>query len=443
MKKILLAVLTALVMLNSCTKHFEFNSRSLLDQQSSKLITDWIGVHIRLIKNTTGVTHPAFSRHFSYTGVALYESLAGGDRNLRSLAPALNGTVQLPLAPASNHIFHPASANAAIAQMLRYFYAAKLVNTQLIDSLEAAYQHTYEAEVRENFNIEASVDYGKEIANAVIEWSKQDGASGASIPYTPLGEGYWEPTPPAFAGAAVPGWGNNRTILKGSIANTEPAAPLNFSSHPGSPFYEMVKEVHEVSLGLTNEQKSIAGFWDDAPNGKLVSAFGHWFNILRQILLKEGTPMMKAATAYLALGVTMNESTIACWKSKYQFHQVRPVTYIRKYMGDAAWSSYISTPPHPEYLAAHATISSSAAYALESVFGKNYAFADHTYESLGMGVRIYSSIGQAGTEAGLSRLYGGIHYRPSIEGGKIQGIKVGENVKKILEYSNSVVGKND
>jgi len=141
---------------------------------------------------------------------------------------------------------------------------------------------------------------------------------------------------------------------------------------------------------------------------------------------------MKGAEAYLRLGITMNESTITCWKSKYTFSQMRPITYIRKYMGNTTWSSFITTPAHPEYLAAHATISSSAAYALESVFGKNYAFADHTYETLGMPVRNYNSIEAAGTEAGISRLYGGIHYRPSIEAGKMQGVKVGENVKNML-----------
>ncbi|MCK6695327.1 MAG: haloperoxidase, partial [Thermoanaerobaculia bacterium] len=38
----------------------------------------------------------------------------------------------------------------------------------------------------------------------------------------------------------------------------------------------------------------------------------------------------------------------------------------------------------------------------------------------------------AGKEAGISRLYGGIHYRPSIETGNVQGKKVGENVNNLL-----------
>jgi hypothetical protein len=432
MKKIFFIVTIMTSLIAACNKSDVPVVKSQLQEQSSELIIDWTNVQFRLIRNTTGVTHPAYSRHFSYTGIAIYESLVHGDNKKISIAPLLNGSVHLPAPPSANHIYFPISANAAFASMFRFFYSAKEANLQIIDSLEQAYKTRYTNEINSNFDVDRSIQYGKDIAAAIIELSKQDGASNASIPYTPLGEGFWEATPPVFGAPAVPGWGNNRTILPGSISNTTPATPIAFSKNAGTPFYNMVKEVYDVSKSLTDEQKIIANFWDDLPNGKYISAFGHWFNILKQILQNENTPLMKGADAYLRLGITMNESTISCWKSKYTFHQLRPITYIRKYMGDSAWNSFIGTPAHPEYLAAHATISSSAAYALESVFGKNYSFADHTYESIGMPVTNYSSIEAAGTEAGMSRLYGGIHYRQSIDAGKICGNKVGENVKTIL-----------
>ena len=102
-------------------------------------------------------------------------------------------------------------------------------------------------------------------------------------------------------------------------------------------------------------------------------------------------------------------------------------------MGFSTWNPYITTPPHPEYSAAHATLSGSAGYALESVFGSNYHFTDHTYDALGMSPRNFVSFEAAGAEAGLSRLYGGIHYRPSIDAGNIQGKKVGQNVNNQLQ----------
>ena len=295
------------------------------------------------------------------------------------------------------------------------------------------YYNKYGIEVNNANDLDEAVAYGKAIAAAVIEWSKLDGANQANSPYTLLGEGYWEPTPPGFASANVPGWGNNRTILPASLDNTIPAAPIPFSADPGSPFYNMVKEVYDVSQTLTEGQKAMATFWDDAPNGSYVTAFGHWFSILKQVLETANPELMKAADAYLRLGITMHESTISCWKTKYSYSQVRPVTYIREYMGYANWNSFITTPPHPEYSAAHATISASAGYALESVFGGNYSFTDHTYDVLGMSPRSFNSFEAAGAEAGLSRLYGGIHYRPSIETGNTQGKKVGQNVHSQLQ----------
>lgn len=432
MKKIVLILTTMISLLSSCSKMPITVNRSPFDEISSQLIIDWTDAQLRLIRNTTGVTHVAFSRHFSYTGIALYESLVNSDNRKKSIVPYLNGNLVLPALPNGNHVFFPLAANSAYADMFRFFYTGKESNLSLIDSLEAEYRNRYINEATSNFSISESIRYGKEIAAAVIEWSKQDGASNANIPYTPLGEGFWEPTAPAYAAANVPGWGNNRTIVAGSINNTTAPVPAPFSTDPASSFYNMVKQLYDISQTLTGEQKVIANYWDDAPNGKYVTVFGHWFSILKQVLQKENLSLIDGAEAYMRLGVTMNESAISCWKSKYSFNQLRPITYIRKYMGHGDWSPLITTPPHPEYLAAHATLSSSAAYALETVFGKNYAFTDHTYESIGMPARFFSSFESAADEAGFSRLLGGIHYMPSIEAGKTIGRKVGENVKSIL-----------
>ena len=387
---------------------------------------------MRIIQNTTGVTHVAYSRHFSYTGVALYESLVNGDNKYKSLAGQLNGLTSLPSPGSTKPLFYPAAANAAIASMLRFFYAANQVNVQRIDSLENAYKQKYAADAGHAFDMEEAALFGKNIASSVIEWSKKDNSGQAAISYTAQGYGYWEPTAPAFAAPAVPGWGNNKTMLAQSLVNSTPASPAAFSTTMGSSFYNMANELYEVSLSLTQDQKDIANFWDDAPNGKYYTAFGHWYSILKQILVTEKSSLMKGAEAYLRLGLTMNDASIGCWKSKYSFHQMRPITYIRKHMGKTEWNPLLTTPPHPEYTAAHATISSAAAYSLETVFGKNYSFTDHSYDGIGMQPRSFTSLEAAGDNAGISRLYGGIHYRPSIDAGKIQGVKIATNISNQL-----------
>ena len=426
MKKIILFTSLIVLALSSCHKDYPQLPGSI--KNDSRLISGWIGLHLQLIRNTTGVTHIAFSRHFSYTGVALYESLAAGAPGYRSIASKLNGGISIPATPKGINVFYPASANSSIAAMLRFFYSANPGNVSSIDSLEQVFQEGFDNIAGDKYDMDASVSYGKQVALAVSEWSKGDHATEANIPYTPNGVGYWEPTPPANAPANMPGWGNNRSIVTGSLNGTMPPAPTTFSVIVGSDFYTMAKKVYDISKSLSNDQKAIASFWDDAPNGKYVSVFGHWFSILKQVLDKEKTPLMKGAEAYLLLGAAMNDATISCWQAKYNYHTIRPVTYIRKYMDDAAWTPIISTPPHPEYSSAHSTISGSGVYVLTSLFGSNYHFTDHTYDVIGMAPRSFSSFNEAATEAGLSRLYAGIHYLPSIESGNIQGIKTGTNV---------------
>jgi hypothetical protein len=426
-KKILVFLLTSVAII-SCQKDHE----NPVKQTDSKLITDWIGLHLTLIKNTTGVTHIAYSRHFAYTGIALYEALVNVDPRFKTVANSLNGNISLPVATNKQVIFYPAAANAALAEMLRFFYSAKEANVFSIDSLEQVESGRFTGDMIRNRDIPASIDYGRKIAQAIIQWSGSDGSVTANSPYTPLGEGFWEPTPSAFAPANMPGWGNNRPLMAGSISNTLPEAPTPFSTQQGTAFHAMVKDLYEVSLTLTDDQKATARFWDDAPNGKYVSVFGHWFSILKQVLVKEKTPLMKGAEAYLRLGVTMHEAAITCWKAKYTYNQIRPVTYIRKHMGFADWSPLIATPPHPEYPAAHPTLSGSAAYALEYTFGSAYVFTDHTYDAIGYNPRTFGSFDLAGKEAGRSRLYGGIHYRLSIEAGYAQGRKVGSNIVNLL-----------
>ena len=97
-------------------------------------------------------------------------------------------------------------------------------------------------------------------------------------------------------------------------------------------------------------------------------------------------------------------------------------------MQHTSWNSFLGTPAHPEYSSAHATLSSAAAATLEKLFGNIGTFTDHTYDYLGFLPRTYSSFTAIGNEASKSRLYGGIHYMPTIEASIEQGRKVTANI---------------
>jgi hypothetical protein len=65
---------------------------------------------------------------------------------------------------------------------------------------------------------------------------------------------------------------------------------------------------------------------------------------------------------------------------------------------------------------------------MTKLFGDNYAFTDSTEVEFGMPPRQFQSFMQAADEATISRMYGGIHYMPACNNGKVQGRKVGEFV---------------
>jgi membrane-associated phospholipid phosphatase len=192
----------------------------------------------------------------------------------------------------------------------------------------------------------------------------------------------------------------------------------------------MVQEVYRQSKVLTPEEKRVAHYWKDVNPG--VTATGHWLNILRLVIAKDQVSLEKAALAYALTGIALNDTWISSWKTRYKYNIQRPITYIREVLGDTAWMPEITTPPHPEYPGGHAALSSSVAEVLTAMFGEHYALTDRTYEFLGMGARNYPSFRAIAEEAAISKVYGGIHYRLSVQVGLQQGMDVSRNVLEIL-----------
>lgn len=393
-----------------------------------QLLADWIRVHRQLVRTTKGVGHVAYSRHFAYTAVAVYEAAIPGETQQRSLVGQLQDLDRIPVYNGKNKFIRAAGVNAAYAEMMKAFYGANS-NAFLIDSMERVSR----AEISKNGNreeaITASEDFGKAIAKSILAWAASDGAMKKYDPYVvPAGVGLWIPTPPQFGPPAVPYWKFNRMMVPATTIQVKQAGPPAFSTREDSEFYKMVKEVYAVSQNLTEEQEAIAWFWDDSPNGRFVTVMGHWSSILEQVIRQEELTLEKSIEAFVRMHIAIYDACIEAWRGKYTYHLLRPVSYIQEHI-DKDWNSLIETPSHPEFPAAHATLSSSAATALTAVLGK-VSFVDNTYSDLGMASRRFSSFDAAAEEAGLSRLYGGIHYRHSIYEGLQIGKRVAENTLK-------------
>lgn len=394
----------------------------------------WLNMELRLARTTPPVAAITFGRPFAYAGVAGYEAAVPGMADYKSLAGQLNGLAGLPTANRSQTYNWALSANAALAAINRSLFAnASPANLAAVDSLEAANL----AALQGSLGAEASrrsVDFGKQVAAAVSAWAKTDANDNATPYVLPAGPGLWVPTPPQFSPAVFPNWGSCRPMVTGSGDGADPGPPLAYSTAPGSPFYNMAGEVVSIAQSRTPEQTAIALFWNDVPNGRSFTPPGHWVSILAQVLARDGAALDKALFAHAKLGICINDALISSMKTKFIYNVLRPVTYIRATLGQPTWLPLIPTPAFPEYSANHATQSAAAAQALTEIYGPNYAFTDQNYVPFGLAARSFTSFEQAANEAGLSRLYGGIHYRASIEKGLVQGKKVAQNINEKLSF---------
>lgn len=426
---LIFTAVTLIILLNSCKKNDQvvIDTAPKVSSYNSEVLDKWMTIQLRLMRNATGIPNQAFSRHFAYAGIAAFESLAPGIPSSTVWHSKWNGLIVPPSTQGqARDFYYPANVNGAMANINRSLFPnATAADKAAIDSLEKALTQEFLLTQTQS-KIELSSEFGKAVAAAVFNWADTDGNKNAGNAYdVPSGPGLWKPTAPAFAAPSTPYWGNNRTIVTGSTANTLCSAPIDYSTNPSSQFYQMVKQVYDASQNLTEDQKAMAIFWRDVPG---VTSPGHWLSILQQTIRLKNTSLDEAALAYALTGSAVNDALISCFKAKYQYNLVRPITYIREVMGNSSWSPYLGTPPHPEYISAHSSLSAAAAEVMNELFGNNIAFTDHTYDYMGLAPRSYTSFTAIAAEAGLSRLYAGIHYMPSINVGLEQGKKIAGNI---------------
>ena len=130
-------------------------------------------------------------------------------------------------------------------------------------------------------------------------------------------------------------------------------------------------------------------------------------------------------SVYAEASIALFDGFISCWHTKFMTNYVRPETVINGLMSPD-WRPYIQTPPFPEYTSGHAVISSVTAEILTARLGDNIAFRDTSEAEFGIADRQFKSFRAAALEAGMSRVYGGIHYKNSCLTGTEQGKQVAD-----------------
>lgn len=409
-------------------------------QFSGNVATEWFSLALLITQQTPGFSPPVASRALAYLGLTLYESVVPGMPQYQSLAGQLNELSSLPWAQPDEPLHWPTVANAAMATMTRMMFSnASPENKGRIDLLERSlplkYGQDFDPATLNADIANRSESFGKLMAMAIMTWARTDGGHEAWGPLRrnqqnyvpPSGAGQWSATPPAFAPALLPRWGDTRPFVLKTGAECAAPPPPPFSEEPGSAFYKDAQEVYRVATQATQEQRQFALYWADDP-GKTPTPAGHWAFIATDLLRMGKADLARAAETYVRLNLAMNDAFIAAWHAKYTLNVLRPVTAIQLGI-DSNWvPQLMHTPPFPEYPSGHSVQSSAAAGVLSSMLGANTPFTDNTHNDRGWGPRTFPSFTAAANEAALSRLYAGIHYRFGVTGGQVQGRCVADKI---------------
>lgn len=427
-------IFVSLLLLISCKKEYRIDEAKIADpsifHQSVKALSDVILHDI--------FSPPVASRIYAYACVGAYESARSMDSTYRSFSGQIEHLPKLPEPiPGQKYCFPMVSTITFLTIGKNLIFSEDTLQKQ-IDVVLAYYKSCgIPDEV-----FERSVSFANEMANAIMSWSNNDNyKQSRSFPKYSLQKDVatWKPTPPAYMDAIEPSWNKIRPFVMDSASQFKPLPPTPFDiENKNSPFYKEVMETYMAVKNASEEEKEIANFWDCNPYKlnvtghimhatKKITPGGHWIGIIGLACRKNKVDFLTSVQSYALVSLGLADAFISCWDEKYRSVLVRPETVINEYI-DANWVPLLQTPPFPEYTSGHSVASSASAIILTSIFGDNFAYQDSTEVEFGLPVRSFSSFQQAADEASISRLYGGIHYKPAIVNGVKQGKMIGQLV---------------
>ena len=386
-------------------------------------------------------TPPVASRIYVYASLASYEAIRFSEKGAGSIAEKLQDFGKMPT-PEKGKTY-----NYTLAATKAFFTVVRNIKVFSVDSLQAYEEVVYKnfKDILDDSTYNRSLAFGDTTAKVILARAKTDGYLKSRGKPKHLGSneaGRWRPTPPDYMDGVEWCWNTMKPMVMDSASQFKPPVPPAYSTDSASVFFKGVKEVYTIGKALTDEQKLVARYWDDNPfvmehsghmmfANKKITPGGHWMGIAAIAAKQTKADAVKTAQTYALTAIALYDAFISCWDEKYRSNYIRPVTVINERI-DNGWSPFLQTPPFPEYTSGHSTITRAAATVLTALFGDHFAFQD-TSDLRYIGLqRHFSSFIQAADEASVSRVYGGIHYRFSVNEGSVAGRKIGEQVTKKL-----------
>ena len=273
---------------------------------------------------------------------------------------------------------------------------------------------------------------GRLVADRTLQARRDDGSDEIGHYSYKRSPGAWQPTAPHFKDALLPDWGRVRPFAIQKGTQYRPPAPPSLSSDAYRTAFDEVRRIGgKDSAQRTEEQTQIAHFWAD--DAGTVTPPGHWNKIAQTIALERGNILVENARLFAHLNLSLADAGILCWVIKFTFDFWRPISAIAYTERRDDWMPLLNTPPFPAYVSGHSTFSSAAASVLAQSFGTDKIRFATTADDLPGMTRKFDSLWAAAEEAGMSRIYGGIHWQFD----NTEGLRVGRSLGEYV-YRNTL-----
>lgn len=286
------------------------------------------------------------------------------------------------------------------------------------------------------------ITLGKQAASAMLSKRANDLKDAVST-YTQVdAPGHWNRTTPDNLPPLLPQWPSLKPFVLSTGSQFRPESPPSLGSIEYAEAVDQVMSIGGVdSTKRTSEQTQIALFWADGAG--TATPPGHWNRIATDVLLERSGTLLENARTMALLNLSMADSGIASWDAKYHYDLWRPIDAIREAVvdgnvstvADTNWVPFLKTPPFPSYTSGHSTFSGAAAVVLTALLGENVSFtssidpqnapSQRPLAEAQLFSRQFTSFNQAASEAGMSRIYGGIHFGFDDVAGRELGGQVG------------------
>jgi hypothetical protein len=324
----------------------------------------------------------------------------------------------------------PDAAAAQAAHDVAYALYTQTAERARIDDLLT----TQLAEVSDGQAETDGIALGQYVAAQILTWRATDGST-ATVPYSyGSGPGVYQATPPnaPTATPATPQWPGVTPFALQEGDQFRPGPPPELTSAAYTAAFNEVKSLGSInSTTRTPEQTEIALFW--AGVGVSNAGVGIWSQITQTVAREHNLSLADNARLFAEVSVANADAFIAGFDAKYTYNFWRPVTAIRAAdtdgnpdtVQDSTWTPLIVTPFHPSYVSLHAGQSRAAAEALAAFFGTDHVPFTATWGGV---TRSFNKFTDAAKEAGMSRIYAGIHWSFDKAAGENLGRKIGQYV---------------